>query len=778
MRKAPSGIRDTSSPLLNSPPLQLVKEGSKSKLPVIPVSPEENLPSHNTGPNDTGLSVAAFSLQGKRPYQEDEYAIRPFLGGGNTPNSDKKQRAAATHFFGLFDGHAGGRCSKHISANLPDVLAEDSLFLTNLPLALKRSFHTTNDVFLKIAEQQRLHDGSTGICSLIRNGKLLVGNVGDCRALLLSGGKPIQMSIDQKPTNPDEIKRIASLGGVITNNLGVARVNGVLAVSRAFGNRKLRKVIRPDIEMMQRELTRDDDFLVMASDGLWDVLRNKDVCDICYSLAPSQRHQQIAEELVHAALARGSMDNVTCVVVKLTGYVSKQLLKENCENRSDNAGLDSLSLVNPNSSKTYFSNAISPSNSPTTVNMMHGQQAQTQEYAPTTAFSAPQMQRSLFTRGNENQSPEHIRNNNTYNITHPRAYTNGVGSAKLGNQPPLLSSSRSENMGNGTSSYPSSSAKNPRNNQGINQGGQGEEMSKGQTLTGALWGMPGVDGSNFVTRPWTGPNPLIGQTTGQPGSGGQGIAMLQGRQSPSQQSVMEKIQSPNTYNPNQYYQHQIGPRCQPNKDDIGFGDKADDIDVQPSSVLMRPHPQRIQQMSVSSRFQQAPSQSNLFSPNHDPRSGFTSVKGANSGIKGGGAFNSNNRAASASSASVRNSQSMPKLPSKTNSFDLLAQQQPSPHSRGVESPYQHSNINFSSIARNGTPPGLAANSSPVAGGIRPLNSPIAFLTAAAERQRSISTSHRTLARPQTGTVANNTNDKQRSVTASSRKVNQMRIAYA
>jgi serine/threonine protein phosphatase PrpC len=92
------------------------------------------------------------------------------------------------------------------------------------------------------------------------------------------------MSIDQKPTNPDEIKRIASLGGVITNNLGVARVNGVLAVSRAFGNRKLRKVIRPDIEMMQRELTRDDDFLVMASDGLWDVLRNKDVCDICYSL--------------------------------------------------------------------------------------------------------------------------------------------------------------------------------------------------------------------------------------------------------------------------------------------------------------------------------------------------------------------------------------------------------------------------------------------------------------------------------------------------------------
>jgi hypothetical protein len=94
------------------------------------------------------------------------------------------------------------------------------------------------------------------------------------------------------------------------------------------------------------------------------------------NIAPLQRHQQIAEELVHAALARGSMDNVTCIVVKLTGYISKQLLKENCENRSDNVGFDPLSLVNPNSSKTHFSNAISPLISPTTVNMMHGQQTQ------------------------------------------------------------------------------------------------------------------------------------------------------------------------------------------------------------------------------------------------------------------------------------------------------------------------------------------------------------------------------------------------------------------
>ena len=87
--------------------------------------------------------------------------IRQFLGGNCAATHDlKSQRGVATHFFGLFDGHAGGRCSKHISAALPEVLLEDSLFLSNLPLALKRSYHTANDVFLKIAEQQRLHDGS------------------------------------------------------------------------------------------------------------------------------------------------------------------------------------------------------------------------------------------------------------------------------------------------------------------------------------------------------------------------------------------------------------------------------------------------------------------------------------------------------------------------------------------------------------------------------------------------------------------------------------------
>ena len=208
---------------------------------------------------------------------------------------------------------------------MANVIAEDSAFVSNLPQALKRSFHTANEQFLKIAEKMKYHDGSTGIVAIVRDKKVLVANVGDCRALIVSGGRPIQMSIDQKPTNPEEQKRIAAFGGTVVYCMGVARVNRVLAVSRAFGNRTLRQVIRPDAEMMQRELTKDDDYLVMASDGLWDVMKNKDVCDYCYSPYTHGNPQVISDELVQAALMRGSMDNVTCIVVKLKDYVQRML---------------------------------------------------------------------------------------------------------------------------------------------------------------------------------------------------------------------------------------------------------------------------------------------------------------------------------------------------------------------------------------------------------------------------------------------------------------------
>jgi len=285
--------------------------------------------------NATGLTVAVCTRQGKRPYQEDEFMIRSYVGDPVSSQSPE------THMLCLFDGHAGGRCSKYLSQCMSNVIAADPQFYTNLPQAFKRSFHTANDAFLKIADRMRAQDGSTGICVIMRDGKYLIANVGDCRAILLSEGRPIQLSKDQKPTNFEEQRRIIKLGGTIMNCMGVVRVNGVLAVSRAFGNRGLRDVIRPDAEITQRSIGSGDDFLVMASDGLWDVLTNAVVSATCYKLA-DQSSQTIADELVNTAINRGSMDNVTCIVVKLGPY-TKRVLQNYDSNSAQETGQNSAS---------------------------------------------------------------------------------------------------------------------------------------------------------------------------------------------------------------------------------------------------------------------------------------------------------------------------------------------------------------------------------------------------------------------------------------------------
>lgn len=184
-----------------------------TKFPSISNSQEEISAQNGNPAQNSGLVIGVCSQQGKRPYQEDEYCIRPYLSPN--PGGFDQDNEIETHFFGLFDGHAGGRCSKHVATYLATTLTEDSQYFTNLPQALRRSFHTTNEQFLKIAEKLKLHDGSTGICAILRDNKVLVANVGDCRALIISGGRPIPLSSDQKPTNPEEMKRIQALGGTV-----------------------------------------------------------------------------------------------------------------------------------------------------------------------------------------------------------------------------------------------------------------------------------------------------------------------------------------------------------------------------------------------------------------------------------------------------------------------------------------------------------------------------------------------------------------------------------
>ena len=276
----------------------------------------------SVGPNPSHVAAleqqprktwGASSVQGRRPYQEDEYQVITPMEAltGNTS-------AEPTSFFAVFDGHAGGRCSKFLTNELARNIAEDPAFQSDLAAALNRGFLKTNDIWMRIADQRQMNDGSCCIVMIQRGRRLYVANVGDSRAVLCSSSEVASLSFDQKPNRPLERRRIQAAGGRVVNCFGVSRVNGLLAVARAFGDRALRRIIKSDPEIVTRDLKDSDTFVVIASDGLWDVITNQEACD-CVMKSRSDL-PTTAQTLTSLALRKGSMDNTTALVIDVRNF--------------------------------------------------------------------------------------------------------------------------------------------------------------------------------------------------------------------------------------------------------------------------------------------------------------------------------------------------------------------------------------------------------------------------------------------------------------------------
>ena len=176
-----------------------------------------------------------------------------------------------------------------------------------------------------------LHDDGNGTRHVV------TGHVGDSRAVLsrLGGSQIIELSRDHKPDRDEERARIESVGGSVIwcgrvdrdgrpiQGTGLYRVNGNLALSRAIGDRSERPAVsaKPDISV--QVLTPDDDFLVLATDGLWDVMSTVDVVGFIQALIDEDDGELMADrdlfaaKLVEEALRRGTYDNVTVIILWL-----------------------------------------------------------------------------------------------------------------------------------------------------------------------------------------------------------------------------------------------------------------------------------------------------------------------------------------------------------------------------------------------------------------------------------------------------------------------------
>ncbi|XP_024442749.1 probable protein phosphatase 2C 76 isoform X2 [Populus trichocarpa] len=217
---------------------------------------------------DGELSCGYSSFRGKRVTMEDFYDAKSTTIDG--------QRVC---MFGIFDG---------------------------------QSYQQTDVDFLDSEKDTYRDDGSTASTAVLVGDHLYVANVGDSRTVISKGGKAIPLSEDHKPNRSDERKRIESAGGVVMW-AGTWRVGGVLAMSRAFGNRMLKQFVVAEPDIQEQKIDQEFELLVLASDGLWDVVPNEDAVSIART---EEEPETAARKLTEAALTRGSADNITCIVVR------------------------------------------------------------------------------------------------------------------------------------------------------------------------------------------------------------------------------------------------------------------------------------------------------------------------------------------------------------------------------------------------------------------------------------------------------------------------------
>uniref|UniRef100_A0A674MP52 protein-serine/threonine phosphatase n=1 Tax=Takifugu rubripes TaxID=31033 RepID=A0A674MP52_TAKRU len=189
-------------------------------------------------------------------------------------------------------------------------------------------------------EEPGSDSGTTAVVALIRGKQLIVANAGDSRCVVSERGKAVDMSYDHKPEDEVELARIKNAGGKVTMD---GRVNGGLNLSRAIGDHfyKRNRALPPEEQMISAmpdvkvlTLNEDHDFMVIACDGIWNVLSSQEVVDfISERIKPNESGHvrslsSIIEELLDHCLAPDTSgdgtgcDNMTCVIITLRPHPS------------------------------------------------------------------------------------------------------------------------------------------------------------------------------------------------------------------------------------------------------------------------------------------------------------------------------------------------------------------------------------------------------------------------------------------------------------------------
>ncbi|XP_076352420.1 putative protein phosphatase 2C T23F11.1 isoform X2 [Tachypleus tridentatus] len=257
------------------------------------------------------LKVGSSCMQGWRINMEDAHTQLLSLSEDHDAS-----------FFAVYDGHGGAKVAQYAGTHLHKKIVGHPLYNESMKDELA---------------------GTTAVVVLLKDNRIYCGNVGDSRAVASIGGQVQQLSYDHKPGNEAETRRIVAAGGWVEFN----RVNGNLALSRALGDFVFKKngkrspeeqIVTAYPDVVVKKITPDHEFIILACDGIWDVMSNEEVVAFVRTrIAKKMEPEHICEELMTCCLApdcqMGGLgcDNMTVILVSFLHYNSYDKLALKCQ---------------------------------------------------------------------------------------------------------------------------------------------------------------------------------------------------------------------------------------------------------------------------------------------------------------------------------------------------------------------------------------------------------------------------------------------------------------
>ncbi|KAK5195592.1 Protein phosphatase 2C 2 [Exophiala xenobiotica] len=287
---------------------------------------------------DELLIYGLSAMQGWRISMEDAHAAILDLQSEQSGKPEKSEASKRLAYFGVYDGHGGEKVAQFAGENIHKIVAKQDAFSKgDMEQALKDGFLATDRAILNV--DSRYEDevsGCTASVGVISRDKIWVANAGDSRTVLGVKGRAKPLSFDHKPQNEGEKARISAAGGFVD----FGRVNGNLALSRAIGDFEFKKsadlspeqqIVTAFPDVITHEISSDDEFLIIACDGIWDCQSSQAVVEfVRRGIAAKQELHLICENMMDNCLASNSetggvgCDNMTMIVIGLLNGKTKE----------------------------------------------------------------------------------------------------------------------------------------------------------------------------------------------------------------------------------------------------------------------------------------------------------------------------------------------------------------------------------------------------------------------------------------------------------------------